>query len=37
MEQSASDHWIFINKDNQRVTVLYRKPDKSYGVVESIS
>lgn len=36
MEQSDSAHWIFINKENRRVTVLYRKPDKSYGVVESI-
>lgn len=37
MEQSDSGHWIFLNRDNQRVTVLYRKPDKTYGVVESIS
>lgn len=37
MEQSDSAHWIFVNSENQRVTVLYRKPDKSYGVVESIS
>ena len=37
MEQSDSAHWIFINKGNQRVTVVYRKPDKTYGVVESIS
>jgi putative sigma-54 modulation protein len=37
MEQSDSAHWIFVNRDNQRVTVLYRKPDKTYGVVESIS
>jgi putative sigma-54 modulation protein len=36
MEQSDSAHWIFVNKDNQRVTVLYRKPDKTYGVVEAI-
>lgn len=37
MEQSDSAHWIFLNRDNQRVTVIYRKPDKSYGVVESVS
>ncbi len=37
MERSDSAHWIFINSDNQRVTVLYRKPDKTYGVVESIA
>ena len=37
MEQSDSAHWIFINDVNQRVTVVYRKPDKSYGVVEAIS
>jgi len=37
MEQSDSAHWIFVNSDNQRVTVLYRKPDKTYGVVESIT
>ncbi len=36
MEQSDSAHWIFLNRDNQRVTVLYRKPDKTYGVVEAI-
>ena len=36
MEQSDSAHWIFENKDNSRVTVVYRKPDKTYGVVESI-
>ncbi len=37
MEQSDSAHWIFENKDNHRVTVVYRKPDKSYGVVEAIA
>ncbi len=37
MEESASAHWIFLNRDNRRVTVLYRKPDKTFGVVESIS
>jgi putative sigma-54 modulation protein len=37
MEQSDSAHWIFLNQDNRRVTVVYRKPDKSYGVVESIA
>ena len=37
MEQSDSAHWIFLNRDNRRVTVVYRKPDKSYGVVESIA
>jgi putative sigma-54 modulation protein len=37
MEQSDSAHWIYLNRDNQRVTVVYRKPDKTYGVVESIS
>ena len=37
MEQSDSAHWIFVNRDNGRVTVLYRKPDKTFGVVESIS
>ena len=37
MEESESAHWIFVNRDNRRVTVLYRKPDKTFGVVESIS
>src|ERR1700687_1931549 len=37
MEESDSAHWIFLNRENRRVTVLYRKPDKTYGVVESIS
>jgi len=37
MEHSDSAHWIFMNRDNRRVTVVYRKPDKSFGVVESIS
>ena len=39
MDQSDSAHWIFINKDNRRVTavVCHRKPDKTFGVVESIS
>jgi putative sigma-54 modulation protein len=37
MEQSDSAHWIFLNRENGRVTVAYRKPDKTYGVVESIS
>ena len=37
MEHSESAHWIFLNKENRRVTVVYRKPDKTYGVVESIS
>ena len=37
MEQSESAHWIFMNRDNRRVTVVYRKPDKTFGVVESIS
>jgi putative sigma-54 modulation protein len=37
MEQSDSAHWIFINERNQRVTVVYRKPDKTYGVVEALS
>jgi putative sigma-54 modulation protein len=36
MEQSDSAHWIFVNKDNDRITVVYRKPDKTFGVVESI-
>jgi putative sigma-54 modulation protein len=37
MEESESAHWIFLNRDTRRVTVLYRKPDKTFGVVESIS
>jgi putative sigma-54 modulation protein len=37
MEQSDSAHWIFTNDQTQRVTVVYRKPDKTYGVVEAIS
>jgi ribosome hibernation promoting factor len=37
MQESDSAHWIFLNRENRRVTVLYRKPDKTYGVVESIS
>jgi putative sigma-54 modulation protein len=37
MEQSDTAHWIFVNRDNQRVTVVYRKPDKTYGLVESVS
>jgi len=37
MDNSDSAHWIFLNRDNQRVTVVYRKPDKTFGVVESIS
>lgn len=37
MEQSDSAHWIFVNRENQRVTVVYRKPDKTYGVVESVA
>ena len=37
MEHSDSAHWIFVNKDNDRVTVVYRKPDRTFGVVESIS
>ncbi len=37
MEHSDSAHWIFLNSENRRVTVVYRKPDKTFGVVESIS
>jgi putative sigma-54 modulation protein len=37
MEESDSAHWIFLNRENRRVMVLYRKPDKTFGVVESIS
>jgi putative sigma-54 modulation protein len=37
MEHSESAHWIFLNNENHRVTVVYRKPDKTFGVVESIS
>ena len=37
MEHSDSAHWIFVNPENSRVTVVYRKPDKTFGVVESIS
>jgi putative sigma-54 modulation protein len=37
MEHSESAHWIFVNNENRRVTVVYRKPDKTFGVVESIS
>lgn len=36
MERSDSAHWIFLNKENERVTMVYRKPDKSYGVVEAV-
>jgi len=36
MDHSDSAHWIFVNRDNRRVTVVYRKPDKTFGVVESI-
>jgi putative sigma-54 modulation protein len=35
MEQSDNAHWIFLNKQNERVTVVYRKPDRTYGVVEA--
>jgi len=37
MEQSDSAHWIFINSDNRHITVVYRKPDKTYGVVETLT
>jgi len=37
MEQSDSAHWIFINSDNRHVTVVYRKPDKTFGVVEALT
>lgn len=37
MEQSDSAHWIFINDDSRRITVIYRKPDRTYGVVEAIT
>ena len=37
MEQSDSAHWIFVDRESGRVTVVYRKPDKTFGVVESIS
>ena len=37
MEQSDSAHWIFINADSSRVTVVYRKPDKTFGVVEALT
>jgi putative sigma-54 modulation protein len=37
MEDSDSAHWIFLNKENRRVTFVYRKPDKTFGVVESIA
>ena len=37
MDHSESAHWIFVNSENHRVTVVYRKPDKTFGVVESIS
>lgn len=37
MEQSDSAHWIFINADSSRVTVVYRKPDKTFGVVETLT
>ena len=37
MDHSDSAHWIFVNSENRRVTVVYRKPDKTFGVVESIS
>jgi putative sigma-54 modulation protein len=37
MEQSDSAHWIFLNRETDRVTVVYRKPDKTFGVVESIT
>ncbi len=37
MEQSDSAHWMFLNKENDRVTLVYRKPDKTFGVIESIS
>lgn len=37
MEQSDSAHWIFINDVSRRVTVVYRKPDKTYGVVEALT
>jgi len=37
MEQSDSAHWIFINSDSRHITVVYRKPDKTYGVVETLT
>jgi putative sigma-54 modulation protein len=37
MEDSDSAHWIFLNRENRRVTIVYKKPDKTFGVVESIS
>lgn len=37
MEQSDSAHWIFINSISNRVTIVYRKPDKTYGVVEALT
>ena len=36
MERSDGAHWIFLNNQNDRVTVIYRKPDQTFGVVESI-
>jgi len=37
MEQSDSAHWIFINSDSRHVTIVYRKPDKTFGVVEALT
>ncbi len=36
MERSDTAHWIFLNSENNRITVVYRKPDKTYGVVEAL-
>jgi putative sigma-54 modulation protein len=36
MANSDNAHCVFLNKQNGRVTVIYRKPDKTFGVVESI-
>ena len=36
MEDTGHDFWVFVNAENERVSILYRRRDGNYGLIEPV-
>jgi putative sigma-54 modulation protein len=36
MEDTGHDFWVFVNAENERISILYRRRDGHYGLIEPV-
>jgi putative sigma-54 modulation protein len=36
MEERGHDFWVFVNAENERISILYRRRDGNYGLIEPV-